>query len=300
MYHDILLDKQNVGSSSDMQIETITIQGVNEWNEDVLIINEQLCIYGVADGASSLVPYRSADGETGGWIASQTVKKSIESVNNPSQLLLSLIEKANKQIGEKMQEAKIDCVKKDHVWTTGAAVIRVHEKKIEYVQSGDCMIIAIYKNGTSRVLTYDHVEAFDSIAAEKWIEAIKSGMTDQKEIRKEIDPIIRANKNKMNTSDGYSILDGSKEAMGYVENGFINRGHLQEIILCTDGLFMRDHIAQKEPIDPMKEIAQAVSNQGLQAYVNKLLEIEEADPNCLQYPRFKKSDDKTAVRIVFE
>ena len=286
-------------SVKEMQVESLTIQGVNEWNEDALISNEVLHIYGVADGASSLVAYRSKGGETGGRMASQIVKQSLESENDKNTILELFVHKANEKIAQKMQEEKINVKQKDHRWTTGLAVIQIHDQQIEFVQTGDCMILAIYTDGSYRELTRDHVAQFDNIALSEWRVAVKNGARSQKEIRQQIDPIVRANKEKMNITGGYPVLDGSSEAKKFLETGKINRHHLAEIIICSDGVFPHEALDSQTSLDPMQELANQIPKIGANQYVKQLIEQEEKDPNCLQYPRFKKSDDKTVIRIVF-
>ena len=39
--------------------------------------------------------------------------------------------------------------------------------------------------------------------------------------------------------------------------------------------------------------------KGLKGYIDDLVALEETDPECIQYPRFKKSDDKTAMMLSF-
>ncbi|MBS4208095.1 protein phosphatase 2C domain-containing protein [Bacillus sp. FJAT-50079] len=283
-----------------MNIESITLQGSNEWNEDALILNEKLGIYGVADGATSLVPFRSEKGETGGRLASQIVKCFFEKLDEPtSQSLEELLVEANDLIGNKMKEAGIDTSLKDNVWTTGAAIIKVEENQIEYVQAGDCMIIAMYKDGSYRLLTRDQISFFDNQTRLKWVEAIDEGLNDRQEIRKKIEPVIRKHKSKINTNNGYSVLDGSREAGLYLECGKINRLQLAGIIICTDGLFIHDEKGTENKVDPIKNLVQQTSIVGLEGYANYLIALENKDPDCLRFPRFKKSDDKTAVCIEF-
>jgi hypothetical protein len=61
-----------------MQVEYKTYKGSGTLNEDALIINYDYLIYGVADGVSSLVPFKSNDNLTGGYIASHEVKSYFE------------------------------------------------------------------------------------------------------------------------------------------------------------------------------------------------------------------------------
>lgn len=284
-----------------MIIESISVKGSNEWNEDALICNEKANIYGVVDGATSLVPYRSKDGETGGRRASQIVKKYFEriSISENTRSLEELMIGANDELGMEMEKEKIDISKNENVWTTGAAVIRIRAHHIEFVQAGDCMITALYSDGTYRVITRDQIAYFDNNTKKEWVKAVKDGLRTQKEIRNRVEPLIKEQKSKMNTIDGYSVLDGSIEANLFLESGKINRINLTGLIICSDGLFIHDEIDSSVKYDPMDELVKKISLLGLEGFIHYLNAIEEKDPECLRFPRTKKSDDKTGIYLQF-
>ena len=284
-----------------MIIESISVKGSNEWNEDALICNEKANIYGVVDGATSLVPYRSKDGETGGRRASQIVKKYFEriSISENTRSLEELMIGANDELGMEMEKEKIDIPKNENVWTTGAAVIRIRAHHIEFVQAGDCMITALYSDGTYRVITRDQIAYFDNNTKKEWVKAVKDGLRTQKEIRNRVEPLIKEQKSKMNTIDGYSVLDGSIEANLFLESGKINRINLTGLIICSDGLFIHDEIDSSVKYDPMDELVKKISLLGLEGFIHYLNAIEEKDPECLRFPRTKKSDDKTGIYLQF-
>lgn len=284
-----------------MIIESISVKGSNEWNEDALICNEKANIYGVVDGATSLVPYRSKDGETGGRRASQIVKKYFEriSISENTRSLEELMIGANDELGMEMEKEKIDISKNENVWTTGAAVIRIRAHHIEFVQAGDCMITALYSDGTYRVITRDQIAYFDNNTKKEWVKAVKDGLRTQKEIRNRVEPLIKEQKSKMNTIDGYSVLDGSIEANLFLESGKINRINLTGLIICSDGLFIHDEIDSSVKYDPMDELVKKISLLGLEGFIHYLNAVEEKDPECLRFPRTKKSDDKTGIYLQF-
>lgn len=284
-----------------MIIESISVKGSNEWNEDALICNEKANIYGVVDGATSLVPYRSKDGETGGRRASQIVKKYFEriSISENTRSLEELMIGANDELGMEMEKEKIDISKNENVWTTGAAVIRIRAHQIEFVQAGDCMITALYSDGTYRVITRDQIAYFDNNTKKEWVKAVKDGLRTQKEIRNRVEPLIKEQKSKMNRIDGYSVLDGSIEANLFLESGKINRINLTGLIICSDGLFIHDEIDSSVKYDPMDELVKKISLLGLEGFIHYLNAVEEKDPECLRFPRTKKSDDKTGIYLQF-
>jgi len=43
-----------------------------------------------------------------------------------------------------------------------------------------------------------------------------------------------------------------------------------------------------------------IVHKGLQRYTDDLLTLENSDPECTSYVRFKKSDDKTGIVLYLE
>ncbi|OBZ14992.1 hypothetical protein A8L34_14020 [Bacillus sp. FJAT-27264] len=282
-----------------MKLQCISIKGSGEWNEDAVITNEHQNLYGVIDGATSLVPFRGPDNETGGRMASQLVKGYFEDFDSSRQTSLeSLLAEANLKLGGEMKRSGIDLEAKDQLWTAGAAVVRITDTHIEYVQTGDCMIIALYDDGTTRAVTRDHVAHIDEQSRVLWKQGIASGVKSKDTLWETVKPLILGNKQKMNTSRGYSVLNGLPEAEHYFECGKINRIRLQSLLLVTDGLFYPEELGGHDDGTCLEgKLVQEVMSLGLQQYAEWLLKLENDDPECIQYPRFKKSDDKSAIWI---
>lgn len=94
-----------------LTVEQFTHRGINFLNEDALVINERVSLYGVLDGVSSIVPYLSDKKETGGYIAAQTVKNYFESLDRVEQLT-EHVAAANQKLRELMLQANINMEKK--------------------------------------------------------------------------------------------------------------------------------------------------------------------------------------------
>ena len=75
-----------------------------------------------------------------------------------------------------MLEYEVDTRKKEHLWCTCIAAVQIVGEKIEYAQLGDCMIFAIFQNGTMQVLTKDTVEGISQRAKRKE-KKIKKGLS---------------------------------------------------------------------------------------------------------------------------
>jgi len=282
-----------------MRIEHITIQGCNEWNEDALILNESQRIYGVLDGATSVTDFTGRGGETGGYLASQTTKAYLESLddsNAPATLREAVLE-ANRRIRGHMLEYGIDVDNNQEVWAAGIAVVRVGERQIEYAQTGDCMIVAVYKDGTVRTVTHDQVDHFDEKSRLMWEQYAKQGLS-REEVRKHVFKAILNNRLKTNTEEGYAILNGDPKLEHYVENGMINRIQLKSVLIISDGLFLPRKAG--DPARPMSEMIDALNEKGLAGYADWLIAAEYDESQNDKYTRLKISDDKTAVWIHFD
>lgn len=57
-----------------------------------------------------------------------------------------------------------------------------------------------------------------------------------KAIDMENEPVLKENRNKLNTPQGYCALDGSNEVPRHIEYGSVNLFHVKKILLLSDGL----------------------------------------------------------------
>ncbi|MBD0384923.1 protein phosphatase 2C domain-containing protein [Paenibacillus sedimenti] len=277
--------------------EEITKKGVGVLNEDAIIMHPKANLYGALDGVSSLVPYLNSKKETGGFIAANLVKNYFESVTNPGSLKDHMIE-VNDLLREQMVLANIDLEKKEELWGAALAIVRIQDDGVEFIQTGDCMILAVYANEEVRPLTWRQVSHLEAPAFAKWQEGITKGLKSHKELHETVIDTIRKNRYRANTDGGYGVLNGEKDAVRFFEYGKINLTYLKHIILLTDGMFLPTNIVPEQS-SYWSFVAQRILNKGIKLYTQELIELEDSDPECIQHIRFKKSDDKTAMVINF-
>jgi hypothetical protein len=175
--------------------------------------------------------------------------------------------------------------------------VKIDPNGIEYVQTGDCMIIAVYQDGEVRPLTYPQV----SYLEQKAIKIMKDGLHDRKDLKQllfSVKIILRENRYKSNTPLGYGVLNGEQEAQLFLEYGRVNNINLKHLILITDGLFWPKELVSHTDCYWKKNV-DLILSRGLEQYTRDLCQLEEQDPDCIKYPRFKKSDDKTGMVISF-
>ncbi|OUM94175.1 MAG: hypothetical protein A9Z00_00705 [Thermobacillus sp. ZCTH02-B1] len=286
-----------------MRIRTISIRGSGEWNEDALIVRERDGLFGVVDGATSLVPFRAPSGETGGVLAARiTAETVMEWPLGPDTgcaELADMLAEANRRQAARMAAAGIDLSRKEALWSAGALVVRVRQNAVDFAQAGDCMLVAGYRDGTYRVLTRDQLAGVDRETLRRWAEAAASGVAGRDLLWQAVLPTIAAGRRLANDGGpgGYALLNGDPAFERHIECGTINRLGLRFLLLMTDGLYI-------PKADPAKafdaaETARMVDRMGLEAYAEWLVQYERSDAACVRFPRVKVSDDKTAVLLAF-
>lgn len=65
--------------------------------------------------------------------------------------LLFLAHKANTAIYEKMLEHGVNISDKADLWSTSCAVVRIGDDHIEWVQTGDSLLLLIYEDGSYHI-----------------------------------------------------------------------------------------------------------------------------------------------------
>ncbi|MBO9600788.1 MAG: protein phosphatase 2C domain-containing protein [Cohnella sp.] len=280
-----------------MRVEHLSIQGCNEWNEDAYMVNHDRRIYGVLDGATSEA---SAPGvETGGYIASHSVQRYFDELGGDADglPLREHVLRANERIRAMMRERGMDVEEKRTLWATALAVIRIGEYQVEYAQTGDCMIVAVYNDGTVRTVTHDQVDHLGEKTREQWEQSLAEGLTPQR-ARERAFRVIGQNRLLANTPEGYGILNGDPMLERYVEHGMLNRIQLKTLFLFTDGLFLPRKAGRQA--SPMSEMVALIEEKGLQGYAEWLVGNERDESRQNINTRLKAADDKTAIRIDFD
>lgn len=266
-----------------MNIESLIEHGTGVINEDFLVIEENL--FGVFDGATSLTADRYEDGHTGGFLASSLAG---EEFRKNCGTMEELAERANRQIWNGMAERNVNLSCKRNLWSTSAAVVRIHDGMMEWAQIGDCRIVCVYETG--------HYE-FLCDCPEQDVETL----TMWKEVGKATDtPIgiamheqIARVRSRMNLD--YGVFNGEPEALDFLNTGTHDLSGVSNIMMFTDGLLIPcENPCEERDFD--KQIS-LFRQGGLGKVRDYIRDIEATDSNCLTYPRFKIHDDIAAIAL---
>ncbi|XXM71453.1 protein phosphatase 2C domain-containing protein [Lysinibacillus sphaericus] len=283
-------------------VQYVYKQGSNKKNEDAYVINETHGLFAVIDGATGL-------GGLPGDVASRILKETFES--NPSTPLKSLIEEANQNLSKETQQltgAELGSIPKYKRSTCGLSAVQlVNKDTIQFIAAGDCMLFIQHHDHTIRQMNYDHLDRLDAQSIAFFHQLLKekeSGLGQSlnslpsielqqvlEDCRSAISGLLKQNRNRLNTPDGYGVIDGSPDAMHFLESGCIPLMNVKGILLLSDGLKL--HKNEKG----WEESAQFAFTHGVQSLLDEIHTAEQQDPACISWPRLKKHDDKTGILI---
>ena len=259
---------------SKIEIQTILEKGTAVQNEDFLIIQDN--ILGVFDGATSLNSQKFGQDRTGGTIASRTAGAVFKKNHFP---LNQLACQANDAIMAQMVSNGVDTSKKENLWCTSAAVVRLKNQSLEWIQSGDAVIILIYEDGSHKVLVdredHDHetLTLWKTLVrthlpgAGKAHNSPKNGrQTDQQQIidliRGELAGQIRKVRSGMNIT--YGVLNGEKTAEAFLNQGEEPLDRVAHVLIFTDGLSIPQ--PEPEPHKDFNDLVRTYLNMGLEGF----------------------------------
>ncbi len=245
------------------KVKQVYEKGSNKLNEDEILVKENL--FGVFDGATSIVKYENEKGETGGRIVSSLAKQAFDenSIN-----LLDSLKNSNIKIRTAQLNAGIDYNNREQIWNTDAAVIKIREDEVDYVNMGHTMIIAEYEN---EIKVIRQIIAPDKLSQDK--------TSDPIEARKQV-----------GLSKELAALTGDENVEQYADSGTLHTENLKTIILMTDGLILPPYFI-KEDFKGFIDLYHEVGLEGILKEVRKY-EVENNKEG-------KVHDDVAAIAVEF-
>ncbi|MFC8564135.1 protein phosphatase 2C domain-containing protein, partial [Peribacillus frigoritolerans] len=261
-----------------MQIHTSCRVSLSKMiSEDSMVINNEHKVYGVFDGATPITPFFDDKGMNGAFIASNLFKKYFESNFLVNMTLSEGIIQANQRLLEEMILNNVDVTFPENLWSTCVALIKVEEIKISFAQLGDCMILAEYHDNLIKILTKDTVNDISVRAKARREKERQNGIYLPEENHyHDIKNQLVYNRRMANTSDGYTVANGTNNVNKYINHGSIDTNNLKSILLITDGLY--------HPSMNLIDVYKLIQHIGLEAY-SLQLEKNEMESNL-------RSDDK--------
>jgi len=263
-------------------------------NEDRLAWNASSAF--VVDGATGLGDrqFMTGFGSDAAWIADFAAKRLMSEVT-PEANFADIIRRIS-------QDAKInfEAVAGDqprYTWPVAAlAGLRVTPTGLQFAGLGDSVVYILHDDGREENLMA-LPDAFEREQAAARAHVARLGgigaagmVTSDPETLAE----LRRNREKQNTADGTVwSLSLVPQTADHIVTAAIDISGGATAIICSDGL--ADLVSLYNQYTPGTLIRRAVT-AGLPSVIKELRQLErEIDPEGLQYPRLKQSDDTTAI-----
>jgi len=266
--------------------ETLLEQGSGRVNEDMLAVASHLSI--VSDGATSLhsAPQLSDPTVSGGQEAARITASVFSEV--PGRNLLDSAHRANELIREAMIDHGVDLLDREQLWSTSFAAVQINEDSINWCQTGDCVILLVYGDGRGQLLT--ELPGHDREVLKTWQQiGARSEGTVQQTLASEIAAVRRTMNRK------YGVLNGEEEALDFLSSGTIRDDRISDVLLFSDGLFPPS--TNPDNLFDAELFVRLYKRGGLKRIRDHVRALQNHDPACYLYPRFKMHDDISGVAL---
>jgi serine/threonine protein phosphatase PrpC len=168
----------------------------------------------------------------------------------------------------------------------------VRHDKVEAFWFGDCSALIGSPNGAVSVVG----EALKSRTRERnrVSQLAEPDGVAATAVREKFLPALRASRNRVNKPGGDWLFAPDANSADHAAKAQLTGAAGSRILLASDGFFALVSDYGRYTVEALMEAAQS---RGLKALGEDLRAIEAADPEGHSYPRFKSSDDATALLL---
>ena len=281
----------------------ISVDGQGRDTDNTLVCDTTNNRFAVIDGDSALGPFSGSK-------AAEILRRYLNDKTYLNDSLESVLCAANNAIRrEKMGKTIwIDFDDSDkHIRNSCSVIaVQIRDEHLEFVQSGNCMLFVQYQNGTIRCITYDHkakVQGKYHLKLKSSFHSLKKGLRrkySEKRLQLCYENAVKLTETfqkkchaSSNTHNGYSTIDGSRQAISFLEKGSIPLMDIKKIALVSGGLQLLNHKTPGQ--ERWGDTAKQIFNRGFKSACTKIAVMERNDPYCLQFPRAERSEDKSGI-----
>ncbi len=293
----LFMDNKTINGAQMGKIVDSITDTYKQHNEDIYGATDNS--YWIMDGALSLKRTNYTDDFSDVvWMVKwwqNYLKKHLEQFEKS---IVAILEEGMEQLNYEFSKfANINELNKLDRASAGIAIVRINDDNLESFVLGD---VEINLKAGKEIITLvdDKVEALDK----KVIDMIFNNPNRDKEYAfngytKEELKLLRENRLKMNSEDGYYILEHDANV---IQKGIYQEYRLdevKEILMMSDGF---SSICKKYKQLSVEDLFVKSKNEGMESILEMIRGIEESDPGIEIYKRLRKHDDATAVYINME
>lgn len=243
----------------------------------------------IIDGATGLGERQLIDSapSDAAWLSATlhiAMEEAAERMDNPLDLLTHAAAEAERQFVDACDRAPEE---RYEIPTAAVLVARFGDDGVETVDLGDCAIYLAAGGEIARFGGTEHGRALEQENARRTM-GTGSGRTP------EVQEMLRTIRNKANTPDGYSIIAPSADSARPARR-HRHPAPAGDALLLTDGF---EAAIEDYALHTPASLIEA-ARSGLGAPLAALRDVERSDPDCTRFPRFKPSDDATALFLTY-
>jgi hypothetical protein len=168
------------------------------------------------------------------------------------------------------------------------ALVRVKNQTAEWLVLADAAILIETDDGL-QVMTDERVNA---VATTQRNAALAESLSDSKK-RALINELVSAQRQFRNQTGGYWIAGSNPAAANEASIGSLSIRIGQRYALLTDGVTRLVEFHQAT----WSELFESLDRDGPEHVISNVREVEASDPDSTRWPRYKPSDDATAVFV---
>ncbi|MCM1988739.1 hypothetical protein [Oceanirhabdus seepicola] len=276
-----------------MKIDSYT-HSVKIENEDCFGVTATSAF--VMDGASSLSDchFTPALNDVV-WMRNWWQNYLLEHLDDLETPLIKLLEQGVKDINEEFSEyTPVESLSKLEQVSASIAIVRKNKNFMECFVLGDVEISLKREGQSVEVLTDERIKPLDqkviqfmSKNTNRLNKCVFKGFTEEELA------LLKKNRMKMNTENGYYILSHDESA---IANGIYKRYPLDywsSCLLASDGVSILDKYY------PRSELMELMRTKGVKSLIEVLRGYEGEDEKMVSLRRLKAHDDATAVYIEY-
>ncbi len=276
-----------------MDIKAMTRAG-SAYNEDRFNCGENWFL--LLDGSTSLSGDLISLYKTNAvWLVekiSYYVENNIEKYRSTKDLL----DHMEVYLGKEFNELGVDFV--DEIEPTASMVlVREFGGNIEVTTIGDASTVVCFKDGNAQLIHDTRVKQLDQAALDEMIAIADAENISIREARPRITDMLIENRAYRNKEDGYCVVSIFNNMF---DNRFINmfdKNLVDKMYVFSDGI--AHYYETLGLATDYKDFITKIENKSILDIISDIREIENADMDYNEFPRFKKSDDATLGIIKF-
>ncbi len=273
-------------------VESLSVKG-NPVMEDRIGWGEKYLF--VIDGASGLTPAHVTRSDSdAAWLAERLRQGLTKMLPDETRDVPDILADIASELRTEYQNAWSAHYDTAPVFpSAGVAIVRQRDPYLECFALGDCTVTVEFMDGDVKTLEETELTRLDRQAIAEMAELSRSTGCTMLEARKALNHVLIRNRNLLNHPDGYWIFDPTGLGIPHIRMRKAPAEQVRCVCAMTDGF--------SQLVEPFGVAADAAAlhgcmrNQGLAVLAAQLFALQDGDPNCDRYPRFKLRDDTTAI-----